>query len=104
MPRIKFKPFSLVAVAWLLQACANNFLDFPRMGVPEARCQAAGAEALLGQPVDMRIINEAIVSSGALRSRVIRPGSASGANESTDPLRINLEVDEGGRIRRLRCG
>lgn len=90
---------SLTATAVLLSlaACAG---DSTR--IPQAQCHAVGAEAVLGKNVDEQIVDQAIQGSGAMRSRVIRPGAS--VTQELDPLRLNIEVDETGRIRRLRCG
>ena len=82
-----------------LVACADQP---PREGIQDARCHAAGAESVLGRNLDARVIEEAIAGSGALRTRVIRPGSS--ATTDLDPLRLNIEVDQSGRIRRMVCG
>jgi hypothetical protein len=70
--------------------------------LPEARCRAAGAQAELGKTVDDQVANEARMAAGAMRTRIIKPGQA--VTMDADPLRLNIEVDETGRIRRLRCG
>ena len=85
------------AVLLSLAACAG---DSSR--IPQAQCHAAGAEAVLGKNVDEQLIDQAIQGSGALRSRVIRPGA--NVTMELDPMRLNIEVDGTGRIRRLRCG
>ena len=98
---MQFRMISTIFVAIALQACAH--LSGDRTGtIPQARCRAAGAEAVLGRMVDEQVIRDAIVGSGAMRSRVIRPGS--NVTLELDPLRLNLEVDETGRVRRVRCG
>ena len=79
-----------------LAACASE------ERYPEPRCRAAGAEAQLGETLDDRVLDEARWASGAMRTRVIRPGQA--VTMDADPQRLNIEVDETGRIRRLRCG
>ena len=70
--------------------------------LPEARCRAAGAEAELGKIVNEKVADDARYAAGAMRTRVIRPGQA--VTMDADPQRLNIEVDETGRIRRLRCG
>jgi hypothetical protein len=70
--------------------------------LPEARCRAAGAEAELGKTVNEKVADDARYAAGAMRVRVIRPGQA--VTMDADPQRLNIEVDETGRIRRLRCG
>src|SRR6476620_11819754 len=70
--------------------------------LPEARCRAAGAEAELGKTVNEKVADDARYAAGAMRMRVIRPGQS--VTTDVDPQRLNIEVDETGRIRRLRCG
>jgi hypothetical protein len=91
--RLTFTTAVLLSVA----ACAGNAGN-----IKQAQCRAVGAEAVLGKMVDEQIIDQAIVGAGAMRSRVIKPGA--NVTMELDPLRLNIEVDETGRIRRLRCG
>lgn len=89
---------TLTAVVLLsLAACAG---DSSR--IPQAQCHAVGAEGVLGKTADEQVIDQAIRGAGAMRSRVIKPGAS--VSTEIDPLRLNIEVDETGRIRRLRCG
>jgi hypothetical protein len=90
---------SLVITAALV-GCAPLADGAPRL--PEARCRAAGAEAELGKTVDDETAENARMGAGAMRARIIRPGQA--VTMDADPQRLNIEVDETGRIRRLRCG
>lgn len=83
-----------------LAGCAPFAGGEPRL--PDARCRAAGAEAELGKNVDDETAENARMGAGALRARIIRPGQA--VTMDADPQRLNIEVDETGRIRRLRCG
>jgi hypothetical protein len=71
-------------------------------GLSEPRCRAAGAQAELGKTIDPAVSEAARASSGALRARVIKPGDA--VTMDADPQRLNIEVDDTGKIRRLRCG
>ncbi len=68
----------------------------------EARCRAAGAQAELGKAIDDNVAEDARAAAGAMRARVVRIGQPS--TGEIDPQRLNIEVDETGRIRRLRCG
>lgn len=72
------------------------------MGAPPAQCRAAGAEAVLGRQLDDMVLAEALRASGGLRTRVIPPGGV--VTMDHDPMRLNIELDEAGKIRRLRCG
>jgi len=86
---------SLLALA-SLASCASD------ERFPEPRCRAAGAAAELGKTADDKVIDDARYAAGAMRTRVIRPGQV--VTMELDPQRLNIEVDETGRIRRLRCG
>jgi hypothetical protein len=97
--------YAALAAAATQAACADLNL-LPRgtsaAGMGPAQCRAAAAQEFLGQEAQGRTVDEARAHAGALRSRVIRPGDA--VTMDADPLRLNLEVDAGGTIRRLRCG
>jgi hypothetical protein len=67
-----------------------------------ARCTAANAKQYLGQELDAHNADDARAYAGAMRSRVIKPGEP--VTMDVDPLRLNVELDENGRIHRLRCG
>jgi hypothetical protein len=88
---------SLVSLLFAMAGCADTGERFP-----EPRCRAAGAQAQLGETADDKVVEDARWAAGAMRTRVIRPGQA--VTMDADPQRLNIEVDETGRIRRLRCG
>src|SRR4051812_29728595 len=85
----------------LLSACAMFGGSGDKM--PEGQCHAAGARDQLGKTLDEHVLAEARAGATALRSRVL-PYGAPPDTRDIDPLRLNVEVDEGKRIRRLRCG
>lgn len=99
-----FKCIAAFIAITALQGCApmEGLFNTTATGATPARCQAAGAQSVLGKTVEARVVSEAILGAGALRSRIIRPGDA--VTMDVDPLRLNVEVDAGGRITRLRCG
>ena len=84
----------------LLAACAQTAGSGPQMSEP--RCRAAGAQAELGKTIDPAVTEAARAAAGALRARVIKPGDA--VTMDADPQRLNIEIDDAGKIRRLRCG
>lgn len=92
-----FRRIASLLVLVGLTACAS---EPPRL--PEPRCRAAGAESELGKTVDDKVADDARYAAGAMRTRIIRPSQA--VTMDADPQRLNIEVDETGRIRRLRCG
>lgn len=97
-------PYRIAVSSSILFAVAGctQLLPAPEPRLPEARCRAAGAQAELGKAVDDETADNARAAAGALRARIIKPGQA--VTMDLDPQRLNIEVDETGRIRRLRCG
>ena len=87
----------------MLSGCGGRLLASSEPRLPEPRCRAAGAESELGQIVDDEVADNARAAAGAMRARIIRYGGVA-TMASVDPQRLNIEVDETGRIRRLRCG
>ena len=92
--------FALAVLA--IAGCAGPSTRTMGAGFAPAQCHAAGAQALLGQPFETQLVDQALAGSGALRARVIHPGEA--VTMELDPLRLNIELDTEGRIHRLRCG
>lgn len=93
---------SLLAGVAVLAACADR--STTAMGAaPSGGCHAAGAQAVLGQRFDDRVMREALRGSGALRSRILPPGSATSVGD-VDPMRLNIELDAQGHVHRMRCG
>jgi len=90
------------ALCTLAMASCTGLLPSREPGMAEARCRAAGAEAQLGQTISDSVAEDARAQAGAMRARVLRIGQP--ATTEVDPQRLNIEVDEAGRIRRLRCG
>jgi hypothetical protein len=94
---------ALAAVAATQVACGNLLnRGTSSAGMGAARCTAANARDYLGQELDSHNVDDARAHAGALRSRVIKPGEA--VTMDVDPLRLNVELDQNGRIHRLRCG
>ncbi|WP_168107120.1 I78 family peptidase inhibitor [Ramlibacter lithotrophicus] len=90
-----------ISSAAIVGACASS-PDTTAMGAAESTCRAAGAEALLGRRLDDMVLAEALRGSGGLRTRVIPPGGV--VTMDHDPMRLNIELDDAGVIRRMRCG
>lgn len=89
------------AAAVVLAGCAPAVTS--TMGAPgAASCRAASAEAVLGRQLDDMVLAEALRAAGGLRTRVIPPGGV--VTMDHDPMRLNIELDDAGRIRRMRCG
>lgn len=91
-----------------LSACAPEVPLLGRLGgspgsLPEPVCRAAAAERQLGKRIDDEVADSARAEAGAMRARIVRYGGIP-TTANTDPQRLNIEVDDTGRIRRLRCG
>ena len=65
-------------------------------------CDAKAAEQYVGQVLDEALGERAKAATGARGVRVIRPGMA--VTMDYRPGRLNIELDEAGRIVRFRCG
>jgi len=89
---------SSAALALAVVGCAGDF----GADLPEPQCRAAGASDQLGLLLDERVVETARAHAGAMRDRIVRPGQI--ISQEVDPQRLNIEVDESNRVRRLRCG
>lgn len=95
---------ALLTVALTQVACGSLFgRNTSTAGMGPAQCRAAGARQFLGQELELHVADDARAHAGAMRSRVVRPGDAVTSGD-VDPLRLTIELNEAGRIRRLRCG
>lgn len=67
-----------------------------------AQCSADATTRFVGRMLDATIERDARAAAGARTVRVIRPGMAVTMDYRED--RLNIEVDDAGRIERLHCG
>lgn len=65
-------------------------------------CDAGVVQALVGQPSDDAVIEQARTDSGAGTVRVLKPGDAATMDYRED--RLNIDLDADGVIQSLRCG
>ncbi len=65
-------------------------------------CDATKVKGLIGKPATAALEAEARRLSGAQAVRTIRPGDMVTMDYRED--RLNLELDEAGRVRDVRCG
>ena len=68
----------------------------------EGRCDASGAQALIGRGASEALGAEALRLSGATRLRWIQPGDVVTMDYRTD--RLNIELDASNRVAAIRCG
>ena len=70
--------------------------------MPGYRCDASGAQGLIGQPATQTLGARALDLTGARTIRWIRPGDAVTMDYRED--RLNIHLDIRGRVERLTCG
>lgn len=91
--------FSTAAALLLAIGCAP--VPAPEPG-PGAMCDAAPVQYLIGRSRSDALGAEALRRSGARSLRWIRPGDMVTMDFRTD--RLNIDLDEQGRVTGLRCG
>jgi hypothetical protein len=94
-------PLLPLAAACCLAACAQQQAG----AAPDAEagtCQAKPAQFAVGYNYTEAVLDEVRRRSGARLARVLRPGQMTTMEFSAE--RVNLEVDAGNRVTRVRCG
>lgn len=96
-------PALTIALPLLLSACAGT----PTATTPEpaplaGRCNAAPAQFAVGRNADAALENEARTRASAKIARVLKPNQV--VTMEFNPERLNLSVDESGRVTRVNCG
>lgn len=66
------------------------------------QCNAAPAQSFVGKDSTASVIEAARVQSGAHMARVLHPGQV--ITKEYNAQRLNLLVDDNGRITAIRCG
>lgn len=66
------------------------------------RCNAAPAQFAVGRNVDVALEGDARARAGARTSRVLKPGQV--VTMEFNAERLNLSVDNAGRVTRVSCG
>ena len=97
-------------LALALAACGNAREPAPVNGEPPkvvegdfgGSCNAEPAQQFVGQKLDDALNARAKSATGATGVRVIRPGMAVTMDYRAD--RLNIEIDDDGRIVRISCG
>lgn len=68
----------------------------------DAKCSPEAAQRFVGKNADEDTVHAAVAASGAALARVIRPGMMVTMDFRGD--RLNLRLDDGGRIIAITCG
>lgn len=69
---------------------------------PQNRCDAQAVQALVGAPWDDAKLAQARAAAGADEARLLHPDSV--ITKELKPGRLNVVVDENGRVVRVYCG
>jgi len=98
---------SALASTLALAACAGTpATPAPPASDPQpptaAQCNAEPARALVGKPGTAENVEAARRLAGATVARVLKPGMVVTLEYRWD--RLNVDVDEAGTIRNVRCG
>jgi len=96
-------PLSSLALPLLLGACSHmpgpSKPELPSMAGP---CKAEPAQFAVGRNADAALENEARMRSGAKTARVLKPNQPVTLEFNAE--RLNLMVDQAGRVTRVSCG
>jgi hypothetical protein len=95
---------ALATPSLLISACSNTpIAGQPSDPAPVAgRCNAAPAQFAVGRNADAALENEARTRAGAKTVRVLKPNQI--VTMEFNAERLNLSVDDAGRVTRVACG
>jgi len=101
--RHRARELGAVAALLLLAACATQASPPPPGGGSSTGvCNAEPAQSVVGQAYADALAAELQAKAGAKLLRVIRPGQAVTMDFRED--RLNVELDESGKVKRVSCG
>jgi hypothetical protein len=96
---------AIAAAAFLLMSACGTVPatgQAPDPAPVSTRCNAAPAQFAMGRNVDAALEKEARTRAGAKAVRVLRPNQVVTMEFSAE--RLNLTVDDVGRVTRVSCG
>jgi PBP1b-binding outer membrane lipoprotein LpoB len=93
---------ALATTALLVSACSNPPPASYAPAPASSRCNAAPAQFAMGRNVDAALENDARTRAGARAVRVLRPNQV--VTMEFNAERLNLTVDDAGRVTRVSCG
>lgn len=68
----------------------------------DGRCEASGADFALGKQASAELLEQARKASGSQMARILKPHDVVTLEYRSE--RLNLNVDEQGRVTRVNCG
>ncbi|HBM63362.1 MAG TPA: hypothetical protein DD418_05840 [Pseudomonas sp.] len=96
-----------LAVAAVLAGCSTGG-NADGGGAPAAsagnggRCEASGADFAMGKQASAELLEQARKASGSQMARILKPHDVVTLEYRSE--RLNLNVDEQGRVTRVNCG
>jgi hypothetical protein len=94
---------ALAASSVLMSACGTPATgQAPGPAPVSGRCNAAPAQFAVGRNADAALENEARTRAGAKTVRVLKPNQI--VTMEFNAERLNLSVDDTGRVTRVNCG
>jgi Flp pilus assembly protein TadD len=98
----------VVALAGALSGCAGHGQTpasadaAPPQPAPVVHCNAQPAQFAVGKASTASVMETARARSGAQIARILRPGQM--VTKEFNAQRLNLQVDESGRVLSVSCG
>jgi hypothetical protein len=92
---------AIVSMGLAMTGCARP-ADRPATPAASAMCDSTRIEGAIGQTFTPALGDTWRTKAGARAVRVIRPGTA--VTMDYRPDRLNVTLDEAGRVTALRCG
>lgn len=95
-------------VATVLAGCSTGGSSGGAGNVPAApagndgRCEASGADFAVGKPGTPDLLEQARKASGSQMARILKPHDVITLEYRSE--RVNLNVDEQGKVIRVNCG
>ncbi|HDS0916857.1 TPA: hypothetical protein QEM85_000213 [Pseudomonas putida] len=68
----------------------------------DGRCEASGADFAIGKPASADLLEQARKASGSQMARILTPHDVVTLEYRSE--RLNLNVDEQGKVTRVNCG
>lgn len=94
---------ALAASSVLMSACGTPATgQAPDPAPVSGRCNAAPAQFAVGRTADAALENETRTRAGAKMVRVLKPNQV--VTMEFNAERLNLSVDDAGRVTRVNCG
>ena len=95
-----------ITASLLIAACGNTTPASsgaaPGSAPAATRCNAAPAQFAVGRTIDAALESDARARAGARLSRVLKPNQV--VTMEFNAERLNLNVDDAGRVTRVSCG